>query len=139
MLEPKKLLKCSCGGFVIAALCCFTPILVIGMAAVGLSAYIGWLDYILLPVMAASAGAIVFSLAMWKKTPSVVPVLRATLTCPHCGKSKVEEMPQDACQWFYECVFCGELLRPREGDCCVFCSYGDVVCPPKQQGISCCI
>jgi hypothetical protein len=43
-------------------------------------------------------------------------------------------MPQDACQWFYECSHCHELLKPRAGDCCVFCSYGDVPCPPIQLG-----
>ncbi|MHA2389931.1 MAG: GDCCVxC domain-containing (seleno)protein, partial [Candidatus Hodarchaeales archaeon] len=22
---------------------------------------------------------------------------------------------------------------PKQGDCCVFCSYGDVKCPPMQE------
>jgi len=30
------------------------------------------------------------------------------------------------------CGYCGVTLRPRPGDCCVFCSYGNVPCPPKQ-------
>jgi hypothetical protein len=42
-------------------------------------------------------------------------------------------MPLDACQWFYECTGCGALLKPKTGDCCVFCSYGSVPCPPVQQ------
>jgi hypothetical protein len=37
-----------------------------------------------------------------------------------------------ACQFFYECTGCGARLRPKEGDCCVFCSYGSVPCPPIQ-------
>jgi len=41
-------------------------------------------------------------------------------------------MPTDACQYFYECTGCGTLLRPKPGDCCVFCSYGSVPCPPIQ-------
>jgi hypothetical protein len=41
-------------------------------------------------------------------------------------------MPTDACQFFYDCTLCGRLLRPMPGDCCVFCSYGDVRCPPMQ-------
>lgn len=57
----------------------------------------------------------------------------SNLTCPACGHETREEMPVDACQFFYECTACGELLRPRRGDCCVFCSYGDVACPPIQQ------
>ena len=41
-------------------------------------------------------------------------------------------MPSDACQYFYECTGCHTLLRPKPGDCCVFCSYGSVPCPPVQ-------
>jgi hypothetical protein len=41
-------------------------------------------------------------------------------------------MPTDACQFFYVCHGCGERLRPKPGDCCVFCSYADSQCPPMQ-------
>ena len=48
-------------------------------------------------------------------------------------------MPENACQFFYECHDCGTLLRPKPGDCCVFCSYGSVPCPPVQtEGPRCC-
>ena len=47
-------------------------------------------------------------------------------------------MPTDACQFFYECKSCGVLLKPAPGDCCVFCSYGDVKCPPMQAATGCC-
>lgn len=47
-------------------------------------------------------------------------------------------MPTDACQWFYECEACHALLKPKPGDCCVFCSYGDVPCPPIQEQRGCC-
>jgi len=47
-------------------------------------------------------------------------------------------MPTDACIFFYECQGCHELLRPLPGDCCVFCSYGTVKCPPVQAGQSGC-
>ena len=56
----------------------------------------------------------------------------ATITCPICGATKLERMLTDACLFFYECSACGSLLRPREGECCVFCSYGSTPCPPKQ-------
>ncbi len=58
--------------------------------------------------------------------------LLSTITCPSCGFSKAETMPPDACQFFYECEGCGAMLRPKEGDCCVFCSFGSVPCPPIQ-------
>ena len=59
--------------------------------------------------------------------------LRSTLTCPRCGHQAAETMPTDACQFFYDCRGCGGVLRPLEGDCCVFCSYGTVPCPPIQE------
>ncbi len=65
-------------------------------------------------------------------------VLTSTLTCPSCGFRKEETMPTDACQYFYECGHCGALLKPKPGDCCVFCSYGTVKCPPVQQERGCC-
>jgi len=64
--------------------------------------------------------------------------LRSTLTCPHCTHSQVEQMPTDACQWFYECKKCALVLKPLPGDCCVYCSYGTLPCPPVQLGNSCC-
>lgn len=68
---------------------------------------------------------------------SPLPILESVLTCPHCGFAAVETMPIDACVYFHECPGCGTLLRPKSGDCCVFCSYGSVKCPPVQQR-SCC-
>lgn len=46
-------------------------------------------------------------------------------------------MPTDACLFFHECAGCHTLLRPKAGDCCVFCSYGSVPCPPIQAGDGC--
>jgi hypothetical protein len=68
------------------------------------------------------------------------PVLQSTLTCPACGAARTETMPVDACWYFYECLSCGKMLKPKPGDCCVFCSYGTVPCPPIQlnQGDGCC-
>jgi hypothetical protein len=42
-------------------------------------------------------------------------------------------MPTDACQYLYVCEACGVELKPKKGDCCVYCSYGDVPCPPIQE------
>lgn len=65
------------------------------------------------------------------------PILESTIQCPNCGHEKTETMPTDACQYFYCCEACDTLLKPRHGDCCVFCSYGTVACPPVQQGADC--
>jgi hypothetical protein len=59
--------------------------------------------------------------------------LQSVITCPHCGHRRRETMPTDACLHFYECENCHARLRPKPGDCCVFCSYGTVKCPPIQS------
>jgi len=69
---------------------------------------------------------------------SVIVERYSVLTCPQCGAARREEMPTDACQFFYECTTCHVVLRPKPGDCCVFCSYGSVQCPPRQLDPSCC-
>lgn len=66
-------------------------------------------------------------------------IFESVITCPQCGASKAETMPADACQFFYECSHCKALLRPNAGDCCVFCSFGSVKCPPIQQQSRCCV
>ncbi|WP_429615043.1 GDCCVxC domain-containing (seleno)protein [Sphingobium olei] len=33
----------------------------------------------------------------------------------------------------HDCRHCAAVLRPLAGDCCVFCSFGDVPCPPIQE------
>lgn len=60
-------------------------------------------------------------------------VTDSVITCPACGWAQPETMPEDACQVVYHCVRCDALLRPHTGDCCVYCSYGSVPCPPIQR------
>lgn len=55
------------------------------------------------------------------------------LTCPECEHKSLESMPTDNCLYYYECKGCGALLQPLHGDCCVFCSYGTIPCPPIQE------
>jgi hypothetical protein len=57
----------------------------------------------------------------------------STLTCPHCGEQSTRTMPLDACVIVMKCWQCDAKMVPKPGDCCVFCSYGDVPCPPMQQ------
>jgi hypothetical protein len=54
------------------------------------------------------------------------------ITCPFCGFKKIESMPTDICQLSYTCTKCGKEMHPKNGDCCVFCTYGDHKCPSKQ-------
>lgn len=64
--------------------------------------------------------------------------MESTITCPHCGNEKIEQMPADACQYFYQCEQCQKVLKPKAGDCCVFCSYGTNPCPSVQNKKNCC-
>ncbi|MBM3564967.1 MAG: hypothetical protein FJX42_02495 [Alphaproteobacteria bacterium] len=56
------------------------------------------------------------------------------VTCPACGAQVEERMPDDRCVVVWHCPGCKRALKPKPGDCCVFCSYGTVPCPPIQAG-----
>lgn len=115
----------------------------IGLASAALVFFAFYVSYHVALIYAGLAGLAVAS--MWnvvaKRQASSCcrPVeLQSVITCPHCGHQRQETMPTDACQFFYECPGCHALLRPKPGDCCVFCSYGSVKCPPIQSGGNCC-
>ena len=59
--------------------------------------------------------------------------LRSILQCPACGFKVTEQMPVDYCLVVYTCGACQKVMKPLPGDCCVFCSYGSIKCPPVQQ------
>ena len=61
-----KLLKFGLVGTVVAALCCFTPLLVVLFSAVGLSALVGWLDYVLLPALFFFVALTIYALVRQK-------------------------------------------------------------------------
>lgn len=65
-------------------------------------------------------------------------VYESQITCPVCNFQKTEQMPVNACQYFYQCDNCRNIIRPKKGDCCVYCSYGSVKCPPMQEDKNCC-
>src|SRR5262245_44554678 len=71
-------------------------------------------------------------LSVQVRSGSVRLIKTSTIACPKCGYRATEQMPLDACRFFYDCKVCGQRLKPKPGDCCVFCSYGSVPCPPKQ-------
>jgi len=64
LMDEKKILRIGVIGTVILALCCFTPVLVILLSALGLSAILGVLDIVLLPLLAVFLG--ITGYALWK-------------------------------------------------------------------------
>jgi len=64
-MTDNALLTTGVIGTIVASLCCFTPILVILFGVVGLSALVGWLDYVLFPALAFFIGLTVY--ALWRR------------------------------------------------------------------------
>ena len=127
--------------FVIATACCWLPwlIIVIGGASSaaglmnGLNSVSG--PFMIIGVLFLTYGSYQF---FYKKNKKVEAILQSIITCPKCQYQKEETMPSDACQYFYECENCKTVLKPINNDCCVFCSYGTVACPPIQLDKNCC-
>lgn len=63
--------------------------------------------------------------------------LNVTVVCPACHRRTDELMPLDRCVFFWECSACHAISKPKAGDCCVYCSYGDRRCPPVQDDRPC--
>ena len=66
-MKEKTLLRLGIVGTVIAALCCFTPVLVILLGVVGLSYLTGYLDYVLFPALAFFIVLTAFALLKFKR------------------------------------------------------------------------
>ena len=64
-MNCRSLMKCGAAGSVIAAICCFTTVLVLLLGAAGLSAWLGWLDYVLFPALAGFIGLPAYA---WHRT-----------------------------------------------------------------------
>ena len=62
-MRDSRLLGTGIAGTVVSMLCCFTPLLVFILGGIGLSAWLGWLDWVLFPAMAVFAGITVYALA----------------------------------------------------------------------------
>lgn len=61
-MKKSTLLKFGITGSILAALCCFTPVLVVLLGALGLGALTGYLDYVLLPTLAIFIGIVIYAL-----------------------------------------------------------------------------
>ena len=80
MTKNGKLLCGAAGGSVVAAICCFTPILVVLLGAVGLSAWLGWIDYVLFPALAFFLALTAYAYNRLRKQSAALcaPELKAT-------------------------------------------------------------
>jgi hypothetical protein len=143
-LKISRSLLGSAFAFILATSCCWMPAMAFILGSSAALTFLSksldtlsWLFYALGIGLLCYAG---FKFFQKKQTPNTSQniELQSLITCPDCGFSKMETMPTDACQFFYECSNCKKVLKPKKGDCCVYCSFGTVKCPPIQAGISCC-
>jgi mercuric ion transport protein len=67
-MMQNRLLAVGALGAIATALCCFTPILVVLLGAIGLSALVGYLDYALVAAFAIFVAIMIYALAR-RKTP----------------------------------------------------------------------
>ena len=72
-MNDQKLMRAGVIGTLVAALCCFTPVLVVLFGFAGLSAYIGGLDYGLFPLLFASMGMLAYALYLRSGRPGPSP------------------------------------------------------------------
>lgn len=113
--------------------------LIVGMGACGSLGYHFYWKFSLPALYGGLFGLIAATVWNYRATRTARQfVLGSTITCPHCGHKTDETMPTNACLFFFDCPACAARLKPLAGDCCVFCSYGSVVCPPIQTGERCC-
>ena len=118
-------------------------ILPLGIAACGVGlVFYHYYAFFSEPVVYTGFGFLVASGA-WNtilnsKKKRSTPILNSTITCPECGFQQTEKMPTDACLYFWDCPQCSVRLKPKKGDCCIFCSFGSVPCPPIQLSVGCC-
>ncbi len=128
--------------FVIATSCCWLPALLIAIGGGStLLALANGLEQLSGVFMTLGVGILIYGIYQYKYTSTPSPrgaILQSILTCPECGHKKEETMPTDACQYFYECGNCNQVLKPVGNDCCVYCSYATVPCPPIQLDQDCC-
>ena len=66
-MKERTILRTGIVGSAIAAVCCFTPLLVVLLGAVGLSAWLGWLDYVLFPALAFFLAMTAYGVYLWRK------------------------------------------------------------------------
>jgi len=67
MTNPNTLVRASIIGTVLVALCCFTPILVVLLGVLGLSALTGYLDYVLLSALVVFIGLTIYAVRRKQK------------------------------------------------------------------------
>jgi mercuric ion transport protein len=68
--RANKLICTGGAGSVVAAICCFTPVLVFALPAIGLAAWLGWIDYVLWPALVLFLGITAYGVHLRRRQPA---------------------------------------------------------------------
>lgn len=82
------------------------------------------------PIGGCCKNVFIYSIEQAKKLKK-----QSLVKCPHCNFEEFLDMSFDNCIISHKCNSCGKIMTPREGECCIFCSYGSEKCPTKQLKI----
>jgi mercuric ion transport protein len=66
--QNSKLIWTGATGAVLSMLCCATPVLAVLLGALGLTAFVAKLDYVLIPVFIASIALVIFALVRRRRS-----------------------------------------------------------------------
>ena len=62
--------------------------------------------------------------------------LESIVTCPHCQASELINLEGGVSYHLYRCQSCSVILKPKSGDCCILCSFGDRDCSSSEQNLA---
>ncbi|QWE20051.1 GDCCVxC domain-containing (seleno)protein [Polynucleobacter sp. AP-Kolm-20A-A1] len=61
---------------------------------------------------------------------------QSIVTCPHCQAAEVIDIEHGSSQHLFRCQSCSAILKPKSGDCCILCSFGNRDCSSSEQNLA---
>ena len=86
-MKPSTLMKTGTIGVIASALCCFTPLLALLFGAIGLVAWVGYLDYVLMPALLFFVGLIIYAATCESKASRKIELIYDK-DCPNMEKAR---------------------------------------------------
>jgi len=80
-MKERALILTGTVGTIVAAICCFTPVLVIGLGVAGLAAWVGWIDYVVVPALVISMLILGYGLVLRRRRRNSGCGVRASIPC----------------------------------------------------------
>ncbi|WP_408634174.1 GDCCVxC domain-containing (seleno)protein [Polynucleobacter necessarius] len=61
---------------------------------------------------------------------------QSVITCPHCQATEIISVEEGAAPHLHRCRSCSAILKPKSGDCCILCSFGNRDCSSSEQNLA---